>query len=213
MINQNILENDRFKNIAELVLGDETVETNPTKSVIAQPTTQEEIKALEWQLPGWFEPLCRYCEELLDKHPDYRKNVFVMMKFEKNNKQLDAIYSTIKETLHLYNLNALRADERHYTNQLWDNVRTYMLCCQYGIAVLENIAADELNPNVALEYGFMSALNRSTMLLVENRFRNMRADITGTIVYYFDGYNIKETVQEAIQDWLKAGLGFPDPGN
>ena len=52
-----------------------------------------------------------------------------------------------------------RADDRCYPNDrnLWDNVCTYMFCCKYGVHILEDIMADEFNPNVALEYGFMRA--------------------------------------------------------
>ena len=149
MNDTNILDDDRFKDIARLIL-DETVITDPAKSVIAQTTTQERTSLAEWQIPEWFEPLRPYCEALLDKHPDFTKNVFVMMKFDKEHEDLNEIYGTIKEILPLYDLNVLRADERYYTDQLWDNVRTYMLCCSYGVAVLENIVADEFNPNVGL---------------------------------------------------------------
>jgi hypothetical protein len=213
MIDQSILDDNRYQDIARLVLDDDAVETDPDKSVVAQPRVLSKGSIPKWRFPDWFEPLQPYCEALLDEHPDFAKNVFVMMKFDKENEDLNEIYGTIKEILPLYDLNVLRADERYYTDQLWDNVRTYMLCCSYGVAVLENIVANEFNPNVGLEYGFMSALNRPTMVLVDDRFRNMRADIIGTIVYPFNSRRIGETVAEAVRDWAQIRLGLSVPGD
>jgi hypothetical protein len=213
MVDESILDNALYREIAKLVLS-EGGETDPAKSVVPQLTIQDKSRMPMLQIPQWFDPLRPYCEALLDEHPDLSKNVFIIMKFYKGNQQLDEIHNTIKKTLALYGLNALRADERHYASQLWDNVRTYMLCCQYGIAVLEKIIDDECNPNVTLEYGFMNALNRPIMLLVEEKMKKeLRADITGTIFYSFDEHKIKETVREAIKDWAKARLGLSKPGD
>ncbi|OGL61588.1 MAG: hypothetical protein A3J27_04615 [Candidatus Tectomicrobia bacterium RIFCSPLOWO2_12_FULL_69_37] len=76
-----------------------------------------------------------------------------------------------------------------------------MLCCKYGVAVLENIIVDEFNPNVALEYGFMRAMGKPALLLKEKRFKP-RADILGTIWQDFDILNIDPTVPNAIDKWL-----------
>lgn len=40
---------------------------------------------------------------------------------------------------------------------MWNNVCVYMICCKYGIALLENVSKQEYNPNAAIEYGFMQA--------------------------------------------------------
>jgi len=76
-----------------------------------------------------------------------------------------------------------------------------MLCCKYGVAVLEDIITDEFNPNVALEYGFMRALGKPTLLLKERRF-NPRADILGTLWREFDILDIDHSVPEALNRWL-----------
>ena len=77
-----------------------------------------------------------------------------------------------------------------------------MFCCKYGVAVLEDIMADEFNPNVALEYGFMRALGKPTLLLKERRFKP-RADILGTVWHEFDILNLEVSVTAALSDWVR----------
>jgi nucleoside 2-deoxyribosyltransferase len=72
--------------------------------------------------------------------------------------------------------------------------------CKYGVAVLENILQDEFDPNVALEYGFMRALGKPTLLLKEKRM-GPRADIIGTLLEQFDIFNIEMTIGDAINRW------------
>ena len=80
--------------------------------------------------------------------------------------QLD---EALRKALCGHGLVGLRADDRMYPldRQLWKNVCVYMLCCKYGVAVLEDRLKDEFNPNVALEYGFMRALDKPVLLLAD----------------------------------------------
>ncbi len=134
---------------------------------------------------------------------EYDRNVFVMTRFLAGHKQLGEIYTVIKSCLDEHGLRAHRADDRCYPvdRNLWDNVCTYMIGCKYGLAVLEDIIADEFNPNVALEYGFMRALGKPTLLLKERRFKP-RADILGTLWEEFDILDIDSTIREAVTKWL-----------
>jgi hypothetical protein len=115
----------------------------------------------------------------------------------------------IRQTLNSRNLHGHRADDRCYPvdRNLWDNVSTYMICCKYGIAVLEDAISNEFNPNVALEYGFMRALAKPTLLLKESRLKP-RADILGTLWETFDILDIEETISRAVLKWIK-DLGLP----
>ena len=143
----------------------------------------------------------------------YDESVFVMMKYPDPGamdppqcRLLTDIWTTLCQTLATYGLTARRADKKTYVDQLWENVCVYMLGCRYGIAVLEDRAANELNPNVTLEYGFMKALNRSVALLRDMNFKHDRADLTGKLAKPFeidaDGMLRTETLQQAVSDWL-----------
>ena len=143
----------------------------------------------------------------------YDESVFVMMKYADpatmspaQCRLLDDIWATLSMTLSTYGLTARRADSKSYIDQLWENVCVYMLGCRYGIAVLEDRAAAELNPNVTLEYGFMKALDRPVALLRDLNFKHDRADLTGKLAKPFeidaDGVLDKATLQRAAADWL-----------
>jgi hypothetical protein len=133
------------------------------------------------------DPVRLFFEDSNNECLNYDKNVFVMTRFQDGNCMLSELDATIRDGLRARGLVGHRADDRCYPNDrnLWDNVCTYMLCCKYGVAVLEDIIADEFNPNVALEYGFMRALGKPTLLLKERRFKP-RADILGTVWNEFD---------------------------
>jgi hypothetical protein len=149
------------------------------------------------------DPVSLFFEDEKHKCQDYDKNVFIMTRFQRGNKALESIDATIRNGLIAKGFIGHRADDRVYPNDrsLWDNVCTYMFCCKFGVAVLEDIIADEFNPNVALEYGFMRALGKPTLLLKEKRFRP-RADILGTVWEEFDVLEIEATVSAAIGRWL-----------
>lgn len=145
----------------------------------------------------------------------FDRNVFVMMKFPDaagtERWQLDIlenIYSAVKDELERHGLVARRADKKTYaaSKQLWDNLCIYMLGCRYGVAVLEDHVGDEFNPNVALEYGFMKGLGREVLLLKEQRFKHLRADLIGTIPKEFEiqpGHIVdKRSIHDAISNWL-----------
>jgi hypothetical protein len=142
----------------------------------------------EFFIPDGYEHLAAACERFRRDHPDYARNVFVMTRFVPGNRLLATLDEELRRALARQRLNALRADDRMYPTdrQLWDNVCVYMLGCKYGIAVLEDRVKDEFNPNVALEYGFMRALDKPVLLLTDTGFRNLRADVLGTLRAEFD---------------------------
>jgi nucleoside 2-deoxyribosyltransferase len=158
--------------------------------------------------------------ERMNKDVPFDKSVFLMTKFpDKPNeslkdKQLDLLAKAIENALNPYGLFVRRADKRNYASskQLWDNVRVHMLGCKYGVAILESKYKDEFNPNVALEYGFMNALGREVILLIEKTFKHRRADILGTLGKGFEwsatAKVLSNSVTEAIDSWM-IDLGIP----
>lgn len=75
------------------------------------------------------------------------------------------------------------------------------LCCKQGIAILENYSKQEYNPNVAIEYGFMRALNKPVLLLRDQGFPRDRADIAGKEMLSFDIKDV-QTIHEPVEKWL-----------
>jgi hypothetical protein len=163
-------------------------------------------------LPPGFEHLASSVQRFREDF-SYDDSVFVMMKFPDPNtmkpdgiRLLDDIWAEIDRVLNAYGLKARRADKKTYHDQLWENICVYILGSRYGIAILEDRVAAELNPNVALEYGFMKALNRQVALLRDIQFKHDRADLTGKLAKPFeidDNMQLKNTsLRAAVQDWM-----------
>lgn len=86
---------------------------------------------------------------------DYDKNVFLMMKYRPDNKDLsDFIISTLEAN----GLNGVRADMNDW-NITGDNVSNplaVLYCCKYGIALFDAPEKRQnFSPNVAYELGIM----------------------------------------------------------
>lgn len=172
----------------------------------------KKAKELNLNLPVGYQHLASHVLRFQEKIP-YDKSVFVMMKFpdrinmdETSLNLLTDIWDEIVQTLSTYGLFARRADKGEYHDQLWENICVNILGCRYGIAILEDRAAAELNPNVTLEYGFMKALNRNVVLFRDINFKHDRADLTGKLAKSFEIDTNrkldKPSLTKAIQDWL-----------
>jgi len=156
-------------------------------------------------LPPGYLFLADQCKRFFDDHPNYDRNVFIMTRFVKGNRLLEELDNKLRQVLRDHGLNPLRADDKMYMpdRNLWNNVCVYMLSCKFGISILEDRVADEFNPDVAIEYGFMRALNKPVLLLADAGFRNLRADIIGTLREHFDITDIVGTIRPPVEKWLQ----------
>jgi hypothetical protein len=144
-------------------------------------------------------------ERFLRDHPDPLKNFFLMMSFEPSE-QLEDVYSTIEATLSARGLHCVRADEKDYSEDLWTNIEIYLTCCNFGIAVYEDIHARSANPNVALEVGYMLAKRKRVLLLKEKSLPAMPSDLVHKLYKKFDAFRIKETVAKEVGRWVDTDL-------
>ena len=88
---------------------------------------------------------------------------------------------------------------------LWDNVELHLLGCKHGVAIVEDRHRDELNPNVAMEWGWMRAMGRKVYFLREAKFANFRADLGDLLSAPFIWDDPEPGVRAAITGWLKNG--------
>ena len=148
----------------------------------------------------------------LEDHPNPDKNVFLMMRFGAGP-QYQVIHDAMREGMAHFGLKVLRADDRDYTGDLWENVCVYMLGSRYGVAVFEEIDQREFNPSVALELGFMFAHSRRCLILKEQRMPRLPTDIVGKLYKAFDSYNIPSSIQATVEAWAgDIGLQRSAPG-
>ena len=101
-----------------------------------------------------------------------------------------------------YGINALRADDKQYHEDLYWNVLTYIYGCNFGIAVFERLEDDLFNSNVALEVGYMRALSKPLCLLKDRTIATLQTDLIGKLYKSFDPQDPKSSIPPELRKWL-----------
>jgi uncharacterized protein YodC (DUF2158 family)/nucleoside 2-deoxyribosyltransferase len=135
-------------------------------------------------------------------HPDERKTAFIMMRFSETASH-NEIVRVIKAETKAQSITAVRADDKQYHSDLFPNIKTYMHGCGFGIAVFERIETEDTNPNVALEVGYLCALNKPVLLLKDQTLRTLQTDLAGRIYRPFDTSTPEKTLPAVIKKWLE----------
>jgi hypothetical protein len=189
------------------ILHDQQARASEIAEVAARYVSVVYREFRKMKAPTGFESLQVSLDRFFKDHPDYEKNVFVMMRF-RPAEHFKKIHSTIVHELAKYGLKAHRADDRVYPedDDLWNNICVYIAGCKYGIAVFEDFDEREFNPNVPLEYGMMRAWGKRVLLLKEQRMPKLPSDVTGKLYKSFDMMQIEESIKSQIEVWIKRDL-------
>jgi hypothetical protein len=102
----------------------------------------------------------------------------------------------------------------NYHPGLWDNVELHLLGCRQGIAIVEDRYLPELNPNIAMEWGWMRGMGKPVLFLLEQEFDHFRADLGDLLKENFEWADPEPGVDAAVSGWLgrlerDAGLAAP----
>lgn len=135
---------------------------------------------------------------------------FVMMRFDSTRLHYE-IYEAMQECLTELGFAAVRADDRAFHDNLLENVLTYIHGCRFGIAVFERLAADEFNPNVSLEVGYMMALHKPVCLLKDQTLRALQTDLMGRIYRTFDPQSPQKSIPSQLRSWMAEKHLLPSP--
>jgi hypothetical protein len=135
-------------------------------------------------------------------YPDATKVAFIMMQFGKTPAH-DRIVASLKTALSKHGIVALRADEKWYHDELYWNVLTYIHGCRFAIAVFERIEADDFNPNVSLEVGYVFAVRKPVCLLKDKTLRRLPTDLVGKLYREFDSQDPEVTIPRELEFWLR----------
>lgn len=146
--------------------------------------------------------LSKYIEAFTNDYPKAQKTAFIIMQFSKT-KAHEEIVQTIKSTLKKHNIIGLRVDDKEYSDDLFQNIRTYMHCTDFGISVFERILEDTFNPNVSLEVGYMLGLGKSVCFLKDNTLQQLHSDLVGKLYKPFDPQDILPTLPLQLEKWMK----------
>jgi hypothetical protein len=157
--------------------------------------------------------MLRHAARLKDFHDNervYEKSVFIMTKFPDGKDPVDQelikVIDTVKDAIAKSGFHPRIALEHpRYFPTVWDNVELHLLGCARGVAIIENRYRKELNPNVALEWGWMRAMDKPVLFLLEKDFKEFRADILGFISEAFSWDDPGQDIPGHINAWLKGG--------
>jgi hypothetical protein len=140
----------------------------------------------------------------------YERSVFVMTKFPNkdlrqqtdDDRKLERVIAVVRRAVEEKGFVARLADDKFFHNTLWNNVEIYMLGCAKGIAIAENKYGANVNPNVAMEWGWMRSARKDVLYLLERDFKNERADFTGLLSEPFSWDFPEKDIETAIDRWL-----------
>ena len=138
----------------------------------------------------------------------FERSVFIMTKFP-DGKDIEgdqALKRVVRATENALEKNGMCAriarSGSQYLASLWENVELHLLGCSMGIAIVEDKSVAELNPNVAMEWGFMRAFGKPVLYLEEEEFSHQRVDWQGLIKRSFSWTNPEKTIEDAVTEWL-----------
>ena len=136
-----------------------------------------------------YAPLIEKHRQLVDKAfqpgATCRGSVFIMTKYPdgadmQRDTELQAVIDTVKDAVSGCGFHPSMANAADLHPNLWENVEVHMLACSRGIAIVESKFRPDLNPNVAMEWGWMRAMEAGSVPCRERRegdaCRRRRAD-------------------------------------
>ena len=182
---------------------DDSGEIESIESIIKFAIYPEDIPFL--QTDSEFEISAELTKPLDRFNKDFSKPQkcgFLMMKFEDSPIQSE-IVNTLKKHFQGNGFALLRADDKWYSDDLLTNIKTYMHGCAFGVALFERINTNYFNPNVSLEIGYMMALRKPILYLKDKTLVSLHSDLIGKLYAEFDFQNIKSTLPNVIDKWLK----------
>ena len=126
--------------------------------------------------------------------------IFVIMPFRK---ELNKVYEIIKDIFASKGYSAIRADEKEFTNDLWENVRVYLECCNVAVAIFDKDDQDNYNPNVAIEVGYMLSKGNKVCLLKDKKLPTLPSDLISKMYKEYDSDDVEGTLPEQLGLWIR----------
>lgn len=128
---------------------------------------------------------------------------FLMMPLSSRD-PIENLAKTVHAALAEFDVVCVRADDKAYSEDLWENIRIYMHAADFGVAIYERVETDDYNPNVSIEVGYMMALDTRVCLLKERRLPRLPSDIAGKLYYEFDIFEPQTSIRRAIAKWASS---------
>lgn len=176
----------------------------------------EDIKEAQEDIKQYLTKLLRYANhenrrdavEKFEKRGRFEDSVFIMTKYpdadDDPGKALQRVIDLVCRAVRDADLMPRLASDKKYEEWTWANVETASLGCRLGLAIVEDRYRKELNPNVAMEWGWMRGMGRPVILLIEKNFGHIRADMEGVIHERFDWDDAEATIAAAVKHGIES---------
>ncbi|HEX2121681.1 MAG TPA: hypothetical protein VHL59_08570, partial [Thermoanaerobaculia bacterium] len=135
---------------------------------------------------------------IMTKYPDAKSKAK-----KPKDLQLQAIIDAVRAAVTASSCIPRLASDGSAHGLLWDHIELYLLGCRRGIAIVEDKYRAELNPNVAMEWGWMRAMGKPVLFLMEKSFKEQRADLEGARRESFSWTSPDDDIREAVARWLE----------
>src|SRR3972149_7691887 len=132
-----------------------------------------------------------------------RDVAFLMMPFSIPG-PIEDLAKAVRSTLAGFEIACLRADDKAYSGDIWDNITIYMHAADYGVAGFGQIDTRNYNPNISIEVGYLMALGTPLCLLKERRLPQLPSDIAGKLYFEFDIFDPQTSIHSAIGRWASS---------
>jgi hypothetical protein len=140
----------------------------------------------------------------------FERSIFVMTKFPEpdvrrqtdDDRKLERVINKVREAVSLKGYTARLAIDKSFDPVLWKNIEIYLIGCSKGIAIVEDKFGESINPNVAMEWGWMRSSRKNVLYLLEKKFENRKADFEGFLYADFSWDFPEEDVAAAVAKWL-----------
>lgn len=132
---------------------------------------------------------------------------FLIRKFEER-KDRSILIQTVKNTFKENGLKLVDTLEHRFHNELWPNIKEYLDNCAFGVIVIDNFSPQDnnrFNPNTFLEIGYLIALQKPILILLQNSLeKELPADVKPFIYQTFDSEDRDSpTLKNKISQWIK----------
>ena len=142
-----------------------------------------------------------YSDEEIKFYKTYGNHaVFVIMPFRE---KLKIVYDIIQSVFAKNGYIAIRANEKLFTDDLWNNVKVYLDCCKVAVAIFDKNDQDSYNPNVALEVGYMLAKGNKVCLLKDCKLPKLPSDLISRMYMEYDSDKIETTLPQQLELWIR----------
>ncbi|MBW1298121.1 hypothetical protein [Aquimarina litoralis] len=138
---------------------------------------------------------------------------FLIRKFEERSDR-NQLVESVKECFEEKGLKIVDALEYTFNIQLWDNIKIYMEHCHFGVVIVDDLTPktdNSFNPNTFLEIGYLLALGKPILILLQNKLEHkLPTNVKAFLYKTFDTQDIyNKNIKNIVFEWIDKSQAKP----